>query len=94
VKGWSSLQSVNWAADGKGLFTSSATRGGSALLHLDLQGNAYVLWQQKGSIAEWYAPFAPFGGPSAPGVVPSPDGRHLAIYDWQLSANMWMMENF
>jgi serine/threonine protein kinase/Tol biopolymer transport system component len=94
VKGWSSLQSVNWAADGKGLFTSSATRGGSALLRLDLQGNAYVLWQQKGSIAEWYAPFAPLGGPSAPWVVPSPDGRHLAIYDWQLSANMWMMENF
>ena len=94
VKGWSSLQSVNWAADGKGLFTSSATPGGSALLHLDLQGNAYVLWQQKGSIAEWYAPFAPLGGPSAPWVVPSPDGRHLAIYDWQLSANMWIMENF
>jgi eukaryotic-like serine/threonine-protein kinase len=91
VKGWSSLQSVNWAADGKGLFASSATRGGSVLLHLDLRGNAHILWEQKGSIAGWYAPM---GGPSAPWVVPSPDGRHVAIYSWSLSANMWMMENF
>jgi serine/threonine protein kinase/DNA-binding winged helix-turn-helix (wHTH) protein len=91
VKGWSSLQSVNWAADGNGLFASSATRGGSALLHLDLQGNTHVLWEQKGSIAGWYSPL---GGPSAPWVVASPDGRHLAIYDWKLSANMWTMENF
>jgi eukaryotic-like serine/threonine-protein kinase len=92
VKGRSSLQSMNWAADGKGMFASSATRGGSALLHLDLQGNAHVLWEQKGSIAGWYV--SGLGGPSVPWVVPSPDGRHLAIYDWQLSANMWMMENF
>jgi hypothetical protein len=92
VRGWNSLQSINWAADGKGMFASSATRGGSALLHLDSQGNAHVLWAQKGSIAGWYV--CGLGAPSAPWVVPSPDGRHLAIYDWQLSANMWMMENF
>jgi len=34
------------------------------------------------------------GGPSAPWAVPAPDGRHVAIYSWSLSANMWMMENF
>ncbi len=26
--------------------------------------------------------------------IPSPDGRHIAIYDTQQSANVWMMENF
>jgi hypothetical protein len=31
---------------------------------------------------------------SAPWAAPSPDGQHLAIYVWSLSANMWMMENF
>jgi hypothetical protein len=36
----------------------------------------------------------PMGGPSAPWAVPSPDGRHPAIYEWSLNANMWMMENF
>ncbi len=94
VRGWNNLQSVNWAADGKGLFASSATQAGSSLLHVDLKGNARVVWQQKGSFA-WSLPFNDLlGGVSAPGALPSPDGRHLAIYDWKLSANMWMMENF
>jgi hypothetical protein len=35
----------------------------------------------------------PFGGPSAPWAIPSPDGRHLAIYSWSLNANMQMIEN-
>ena len=89
VKGWSSLQSVDWAADGKGLFASSPTRDGSALLRVDLRGRAHVLWDQKGSAL----PSVP-GGLSVPWAVPSPDGRHLAIYSSSLNANMWMMENF
>jgi eukaryotic-like serine/threonine-protein kinase len=94
AKGWKSLQSVHWAADGKGFFVSGTADGGSALLHLDLQGNAHVLWKQKGSIAPWNVPLAHRWGPSAPWAIPSPDGRHLAIYDWSLNGNMWMMENF
>jgi serine/threonine protein kinase len=95
VKGRNSLQSVNWSADGKGFFVSSATKVGSALLHVDLQGKANVLWEQNGNIAPWNGPYTQWlGGPSAPWAVPSPDGRHLAIYSWSLSANMWMMENF
>jgi eukaryotic-like serine/threonine-protein kinase len=95
VKGWNSLQSVDWAADGRGLFASSLTTGSSALLHVDLHGEAHVLWEQKGSIAPSGGPFdEPTGGPSAPWAVPSPDGRHLAIYEWSLSSNIWMMENF
>jgi hypothetical protein len=94
VKGWSSLWSLNWAADGKGLFVSSATQAGSALLRVDLKGNAHVLWQQKGSIAPWGIPLPVVIGPSAPWAVPSPDGRHLAIYQSNLNANIWMMENF
>ena len=86
VKGWGSLQSVDWTADGKALFVSGATPQGSALLHVDLQGNATVLWERKGSLEPWFA--------RAPWAMPSPDGRHLAIYDWQLSSNMWMVENF
>jgi serine/threonine protein kinase/Tol biopolymer transport system component len=96
VKGWNSLQSLNWAADAKSLFAASLTGRGSALLHIDLQGNARVLWEQQGSTAPWNGPSAPgwFGGPSAPSAIPSPDGRHVAIYDWKLSANMWMIESF
>jgi eukaryotic-like serine/threonine-protein kinase len=95
VKGWNNLQSLDWAADGKGLFASSLRAGSSALLHLDLQGNAHLLWEQKGSTSPAPHPWdRPFAGPSASWAVPSPDGRHLAIYQWSVSSNMWMMENF
>jgi serine/threonine protein kinase len=95
VKGWNNLQSLDWAADGKGLFASSLRAGSSALLHLDLQGNSHLLWEQKGSTSPAGRPWdQPFAGPSAPWAVPSPDGRHLAIYQWSVSSNMWMMENF
>ena len=95
VRGRSTLQSVNWTADGKGFLVSSASNHGSALLRVDLQGHSRVLWEQKGSIAPWNLPYAHrLGGPSAPWAVPSPDGRHLAIYKWEVSANMWLIENF
>jgi serine/threonine protein kinase/Tol biopolymer transport system component len=95
VKGSTALQTVNWTSDGKALLASSATPQGSALLRIDLRGNSQMLWQEKGSIAPWVGDFdVGLGGPSAPWAVPSPDGRHVAIYSWTLSANMWMMENF
>jgi len=95
VKSGAALQTVNWTSDGKGLFASSATPQGSVLLRIDFQGNSRVVWQRKGSIAPWGGNVdLGMGGPSAPWAVPSPDGRHVAIYSWTLSANMWMMENF
>ena len=80
VKGWKSLDSVAWTADGKALFVSNHTQDGSVLLHVSLQGNSQVLWRQEGGVGT-------FG-------IPSPDGRHLAIMGWTLNSNIWMMENF
>jgi hypothetical protein len=80
VKGWSLGQALDWAPDGRGLFVSSLTQSGSALLHVDLQGNHNVLWEQNGNVDTW--------------GVPSPDGRHLAIYGFARNSNIWMMENF
>jgi eukaryotic-like serine/threonine-protein kinase len=88
VKGWNNFQSINWAADGTGLFVSSTTNVGASVLRVDLAGNAYVLWEQKGNIGPGVAPC------SAPWALPSPDGRHLAIYEWSISSNMWLLENF
>ena len=92
AKGWSGLQSVDWAADGTGLFVSSVREGGSALLRLDLKGNGQLLWAYRGTIEPGISAF--IGGPLAPWAVPSPDGRHLAICRWSLNANIWLMENF
>ena len=80
VKGWKSLDSLAWTADGKALFVSNHTPDGSVLLHVSLQGNSQVLWKQEGGVGTV--------------AVPSPDGRHLAIMGWTLNSNIWMMENF
>jgi hypothetical protein len=81
VKGWSNIQFLNWAADGKNLFVTANIRNGKELLHVDLQGNAHALWEDSGGSAETEA-------------YPSPDGRHLAFHGWTTNGNMWLMENF
>jgi DNA-binding winged helix-turn-helix (wHTH) protein/Tol biopolymer transport system component len=80
VKGWSNLGDIGWAADGKALLISNGVQGGSVLLHVDLLGNAHVLWQQLGIKGTWGRQ--------------SPDGRHLAMLGWTVDSNLWMMENF
>jgi serine/threonine protein kinase len=80
AKGWDTLSSVVWTADGKGLFVCSYTQRGPVVLHMDLQGNTQFLWEHPGGL-ELYG-------------VPSPDGRHLAVRGWIVEGNMWMMENF
>jgi len=79
VKSLNRMQNFSWAADGNGLFVSNLTHDGSEIVHVDLLGNAKVLWQSNSN---------------ASFVRPSPDGRHLAIYENRQSANIWMMENF
>jgi serine/threonine protein kinase len=80
AKGWNTLSSVVWTADGNSLFVSSYTERGADLLKMDLQGNVRFLWEHPGGI-EIYG-------------VPSPDGRHLAMRGWNVEGNMWLMENF
>jgi serine/threonine protein kinase len=81
-KGWSSLEGLSWDADGKGLLSSSSTQRSAVLLYIDLQGNARVLWEQRGR-----------AGNRLRGL-PSPDGHHLAITAIALNSDAWMMENF
>jgi Tol biopolymer transport system component len=81
VKDWSNVEAFNWASDGKGLFVTTAIRNGKDILHVDLHGNAHLLWENSGASGETVA-------------CPSPDGRHLAFNSWTTSGNMWIMENF
>lgn len=78
VKDRSNLFSLDWTADGKGLFTSTIQPG--ILLHLDLEGHADVLWEPKGTYMPW--------------AVPSPDGRYVAMPFWGQESNAWMLEDF
>lgn len=79
VKGWDGLAALDWASDGKGLFTSSLSTG-SVLLHTDLHGNASVLWEPKGNGMTW--------------AISSPDSRHVAMPGFAQSSNVWSMESF
>jgi Tol biopolymer transport system component len=74
------FRDYSWAADGRGLYVSSTVMRKTALLHVDLQGNAHVVWENYGNNFTW--------------GIPSPDGRHLAFMGWTDNSNMWMMENF
>ena len=75
---WHKIKVIKWAADGKGLIVSTGSSQGGEIVHLDLRGNIAPFWQCTSRCIGW----------------PSPDGRHLGIYDRSVSANMWMMENF
>ncbi len=82
------VRSVNWTADGKGLYVSSTKNRGTELWSLDLKGKAALLWSNETGEA-----------PSSTGLEsnvarPSPDGRHIAVQAWITNSNMWMMENF
>ena len=80
--GWSSLEGLTWDASGKGFFTSSFTQRSAVLLYIDLQGNARVLWEQRGRAGDMLR------------AIPSPDGRHLAIKGYAVSSNAWMIQDF
>ena len=82
VKGWPNSTSLDWSADGKGLYCGSASPHSSymdtsdTLLYVDLKGNARVLWKGGG----W--------------GVPSPDGRYLAMRADLVNSNVWSLEGF
>jgi hypothetical protein len=69
VKGWRNLLGFSWAANGQGWYVSAGSGRGHVLLYVDLQGNAYPLWNNIEATGESDA-------------KPSPDGRHLG--DWKL----------
>jgi hypothetical protein len=80
VAGWNGFNTFDWSVDSKGFFTSNTTALGATLLFVDLKGKPHPLWQQRSGSFTW--------------GVPSPDGRHLAIFGQDFNGNMWMIENF
>jgi len=81
AKGWSSLLSLDWSADGKGFYCGSVSAQASTLVYVDLKGNARALWEFKGAEdVVW--------------DIPSPDGRYLAMRADVTNSNVWMVEGF
>ena len=81
VKDWTRFTSVDWAADSEGWFlTSNPTGRSSALLYVDLAGNAHKLWEVRSVIPNW--------------AIPSRDGKYLAMPAPTIQSNVWMLEHF
>ena len=81
LKDWSSINSLDWAADGKSLWVSaSINTGTNAMLNVDLQGRARPVWEQTKMYVGW--------------AIPSPDGRYVALLQASGNSNVWMVENF
>ena len=81
VKGWNSLNHINWAVDGKGFYVSSEMAVATTLLYVDLNGDATILVREPGLFTETWG-------------IPSPDGKHFAIMKYNYGNNAWMLEGF
>jgi eukaryotic-like serine/threonine-protein kinase len=80
VKDWAGFNSVDWAADSKSFFVSSQAPTSATLLHVDMEGHATPLWEQRGAWKTW--------------AIAAPNGRYLALLGMTSSSNVWMIENY
>lgn len=75
------LNSLDYSADGRGLFTSDySTDLGAWLLYVSLDGDVTILWNNRGSVRTW--------------GVPSPDGQWIALLGATQESNVWVLEGF
>jgi Tol biopolymer transport system component len=74
-------QSLDWAADGNGLYVSADAVRASVLLYLDLNGNAYEVWKHPSAVRGTRG-------------IPSRDGRRIALMGRNQDSNVWMTEKF
>ncbi len=78
---WLGIGSIDWAADSKSLWALAyANTGPRRLLNVDISGRVRTLLDENRMKLGW--------------AIPSPDGKHLAIWKASGSSNVWMLENF
>jgi WD40 repeat protein len=73
------LSTIEWAADGKSVFTTFFAPDGSSILHVTLDGRTHEIHRVPKDVET----------PRA-----SPDGRHLAFGEVLSSSNVWVLEGF
>jgi Tol biopolymer transport system component/DNA-binding winged helix-turn-helix (wHTH) protein len=80
IQGRNGVGAIDWAADSKSLWASSAgeEEEDNVLLNIDLEGHARTVWRPRNESVYW--------------AIPSHDGRYLALHVSSSSANVWMAE--
>ncbi|HLW83763.1 MAG TPA: protein kinase [Candidatus Sulfotelmatobacter sp.] len=79
---WNFLSLIEWAADGKTLFAEAQNTSSVALISIDPNGNPKILQEM------------PAGSAWIGGIVPSPDGRFLALTKRTYLEDVMLLENF
>lgn len=78
---WTAVASLDWAADSRGVWATGYDHGGGkTLANVALTGKVRPLLTEKEMTLGW--------------AIPSPDGKHLAIWKAHGDSNVWMLENF
>lgn len=81
VPGYAGIGSLDWAADGKSVWaTGYNNTGEKALVNIALNGKIRPVLEENVMTLGW--------------AIPSPDGKHLALWKANGSSNVWMLENF
>jgi Tol biopolymer transport system component/DNA-binding winged helix-turn-helix (wHTH) protein len=81
AQAWAGINSIDFAADGRSVWASAFTNTGKwALLSIDLQGRTRTMLEDAQMAIGW--------------AIPSPDGKHLALWKASGTSNIWMLENF
>jgi Tol biopolymer transport system component/DNA-binding winged helix-turn-helix (wHTH) protein len=81
VPGWAGIGNLDWAADSNSVWaTGFRNTGDMTLLNVSVTGKVRPMLEEKTMTLGW--------------AIPSPDGRHLAIWKANGSSNVWMLENF
>ncbi len=76
--GWTHLEFVAWAPDGKALYATGWASNGPPLLRVSVDGGTKLLYK---------------GGYYVENPVPSPDGRYVAFGEVTLESNAWVIED-
>jgi Tol biopolymer transport system component len=81
VPGFAGVGSLDWAADSKSVWATGYNSDASkSLLNITLTGKVRSLLSEKAMTLGW--------------AIPSPDGKHLALWKAHGDSNVWMLENF
>jgi Tol biopolymer transport system component/DNA-binding winged helix-turn-helix (wHTH) protein len=81
VPGWAGISSVDWAIDSKSIWMTGYTSSGTkTLVNVSVTGRIRPMLEEKKMTMGW--------------AIPSPDGKHLALWKASGSSNVWMLENF
>ena len=71
------LESLNWDVDGTTFFGGDNQSDGAHLLHIYANGTSTLLWKAPTTDQVW--------------GVPSPDGRYLATFGYEVTSNAWIV---